>query len=138
MFEVTDHIAVPLDELQLTFSRSSGPGGQNVNKVNTKVTLHWDVCSTPSLPEDVKERFLGKYRRQINTNGQLVLISQRFRDQLRNRRDCLDKLRRMLLDVAVGPKKRRPTRPSRAARERRLRAKQRLSDKKRLRREPPS
>ncbi len=138
MLEVTEHIAAPLDEFHFSFSRSSGPGGQNVNKVNTKVTLHWDVQSTTCLPDDVKQRFLGKYRRQVNGQGQVVVISQRFRDQLGNRRDCLEKLRRMILGVATAPKRRRPTRPSRAARERRLRAKRRLSDKKRLRRERPS
>lgn len=137
MLVITDNIAVPIAEFRLTFSRSSGPGGQNVNKVNSKVTLHWDVTATASLPEDVKRRLLAKYHQQINVNGQLVIASQRYRDQLRNRMDCLEKLRQMVLGVATPPKRRRPTRPSRAARERRMRAKRQQSEKKRMRRPPP-
>ena len=134
MLVVNHRIAIPLKEFEFTFSRSSGPGGQNVNKVNTKVTLHWPITSSSSVPEDVRQRFVAKYRRRINNRGQLVVISQRFRDQGRNVGDCLAKLREMLSSVAVAPKSRKPTRPSRASRERRLQAKQRTSDKKRGRR----
>lgn len=131
MLVVNHRIAVPLKEFNFTYSRSSGPGGQNVNKVNTKVTLHWSVSSSSSVPEDVRERFVEKLRRRINNKGQLVVVSQRFRDQGRNVGDCLAKLREMLSNVAIAPKARKATRPSRASRERRLQAKQRTSDKKR-------
>ncbi len=131
MLVVNHRIAVPLKEFNFTYSRSSGPGGQNVNKVNTKVTLHWSVSSSSSVPEDVRERFVEKLRRRINNKGQLVVVSQRFRDQGRNVGDCLAKLREMLSSVAIAPKARKATRPSRASRERRLQAKQRTSDKKR-------
>ena len=131
MLVVNHRIAVPLTEFNFTYSRSSGPGGQNVNKVNTKVTLHWSVSSSSSVPEDVRERFVEKFRRRINNKGQLVVVSQRFRDQGRNVGDCLAKLREMLSNVAIAPKARKATRPSRASRERRLQAKQRTSDKKR-------
>ncbi len=131
MLVVNHRIAVPLKEFNFTYSRSSGPGGQNVNKVNTKVTLHWSVSSSSSVPEDVRERFVEKFRRRINNKGQLVVVSQRFRDQGRNVGDCLAKLREMLSSVAIAPKARKATRPSRASRERRLQAKQRTSDKKR-------
>ncbi|HJN10682.1 MAG: alternative ribosome rescue aminoacyl-tRNA hydrolase ArfB [Pirellulaceae bacterium] len=131
MLVVNHRIAVPLKEFNFTYSRSSGPGGQNVNKVNTKVTLHWSVSSSSSVPEDVRERFVEKFRRRINNKGQLVVVSQRFRDQGRNVGDCLAKLREMLSNVAIAPKARKATRPSRASRERRLQAKQRTSDKKR-------
>jgi ribosome-associated protein len=93
--------------------------------------LHWSVSSSSSVPEDVRERFVEKFRRRINNKGQLVVVSQRFRDQGRNVGDCLAKLREMLSNVAIAPKARKATRPSRASRERRLQAKQRTSDKKR-------
>lgn len=136
MLVVNRRIRIPSSEFRFTFARSAGPGGQNVNKVNTKVTLHWPVESSPSLPEDVRERFRSKYSRRINKNGELVIYSQRYRDQARNMDDCLDKLREMLLDVATAPKKRKATRPPRAAKERRLRDKKAKSQTKESRRRP--
>jgi len=136
MLVVNRRIRIPSSEFRFTFARSAGPGGQNVNKVNTKVTLHWPVDSSPSLPEDVRERFRSKYSRRINKNGELVIYSQRYRDQGRNVDDCLDKLREMLLDVATAPKKRKATRPSRASKERRLRDKKAKSQTKESRRRP--
>ncbi len=131
MLVVNHRIAIPLKEFEFTYSRSSGPGGQNVNKVNTKVTLHWAIASSASVPEDVRNRFVAKFRRRINNKGQLVMASQRFRDQGRNVGDCLAKLREMLSSVAIAPKARKATRPTRGSRERRLQAKRRTSDKKR-------
>jgi ribosome-associated protein len=130
MLSVNSNITVPAREFDFTFSRSSGPGGQNVNKVNTKVTMHWDVTHTPSLPEAVRARFLAKYKRRINANGQLVIYSQRYRDQGRNVADCLDKLREMILSVATVPKARKATKPSKGSRERRLREKKSRSQTK--------
>ncbi len=134
MLNVNQQIAIPLTELNFSFARSGGPGGQNVNKVNTKATLRWAVAVSPSLPEGVRQRFLEKYKRRITTDGELVLSSQRFRDQGRNVADCLDKLRELLLEVATPPKRRKKTKPSRAARERRLQQKSRQSEKKQRRR----
>ena len=136
MLIADSRIQVPLRELRFSFSRSSGAGGQNVNKVNTKATLRWAVRSTPSLPGDVRERFCSRYARRINAEGELVLTSQRFRDQGRNVADCLEKLRAMLLSVAKAPRKRRPSRPTRAARQRRLTDKRVLSARKQLRKRP--
>ena len=136
MLVVNRRIRVPLRELQITFVRSSGPGGQNVNKVNSKAVLRWDVAATPSLPDDVRRRFQTRFARRITTEGELVLSSQRFRDQGRNVADALEKLRAMLEEVATAPRKRRPTRPSRAARERRLSDKRAASGRKSLRRRP--
>ena len=133
MLVVNSQLAIPLKEFEFTFSRSSGPGGQNVNKVNTKVTLHWSIASSPSVPDDVRARFIAKFHRRINNNGELVVISQRFRDQGRNVGDCLAKLREMMASVALRPTVRKKTRPSRASRERRLKSKQQTSEKKQRR-----
>jgi ribosome-associated protein len=136
MLNVTARIQIPHEEFRFSFARSSGPGGQNVNKVSSKVTLHWPVGSSPSLPEEVRVRFRARYRHRINKLGELVLQSQRYRDQPRNTEDCLEKLRGMLLEVASPPKARKVTRPSRGAKERRLQAKREGSHRKQARRIP--
>ena len=136
MLEIDHRIRVPLREFSFTFSRSAGAGGQNVNKVNTKATLRWAVARSPSLPDDVRERFLERYRRRITGEGELVLTSQRFRDQGRNVADCIEKLRAMLLEVSRPPRRRKPTKPTRASRERRLAEKQRTAERKVRRRRP--
>jgi ribosome-associated protein len=133
--DIGNGVTVPDDELRFTYSRSGGPGGQNVNKVNSKATLHWDVLRSPSLPEDVRQRFLASYGQRVSRQGMLVLSSQRFRDQSRNVDDCLEKLAGMLRGALHPRKRRRPTRPTRGSRERRLRAKRHLSAKKGLRRD---
>jgi ribosome-associated protein len=138
MLEVNRQISIPLKELSFTFSRSGGPGGQNVNKVNTKVTLHWSVVYSPSLPEDVRELFLQAFPTRINSNGELVLMSQRYRDQGRNVADCTEKLRSMIAQAAIPPRKRKKTKPSRASKERRLQEKRAASGKKQMRRVPAS
>ncbi|MEX1097448.1 MAG: alternative ribosome rescue aminoacyl-tRNA hydrolase ArfB [Planctomycetales bacterium] len=129
-------VAVPRSEFEFSFVRSSGPGGQNVNKVATKARLRWPVLESPSLPEDVRERFVARNRRRITREGEFVISSQRYRDQARNVADCLDKLREMLADAAVAPKRRKKTKPSRGARERRLTEKRQQSERKRRRRPP--
>ncbi len=134
--EITSEIVLPDKELHWSFARSSGPGGQNVNKVNSKATLHWSVLDSESLPPAVRTRFLSRYGHRITADGQLVVTSQRFRDQLRNREDCRQKLRGLVLAVLKPPKTRRRTKPTRASRERRLQAKRQTSDKKRMRRGP--
>jgi ribosome-associated protein len=125
---------LPLDEITITFARSAGPGGQNVNKVSTKAVLRWQVRATGSLPEDVRRRFCSTYASRITRNGELVLQSQRFRTAGRNAADCLEKLRAMLAAVARPPKPRKPTRPTRGSVGRRLDAKRHRSLRKRGRR----
>ncbi|HEU4401099.1 MAG TPA: alternative ribosome rescue aminoacyl-tRNA hydrolase ArfB [Candidatus Polarisedimenticolia bacterium] len=120
---IGDRIRVEGGELRFQYARSAGAGGQNVNKVSSKAILRWSVSSAPGLPPDVRERFLRRFARRITRDGDLVLASQRFRDQRRNVEDCLDKLTAMLAQVAEAPAPRRPTRPGRASAERRLRDK---------------
>ncbi len=127
MLVINARLAIPLREFSFTFVRSSGPGGQNVNKVNTKAVLRWNVAASPAMSAGVGERFHQKFHRRITTEGELVLTSQRFRDQGRNVADCLEKLRRMLAEVAQPPKRRKPTKRTRGANERRLKQKQRRS-----------
>ena len=138
MLEVNTRVRVPLREFNFTFSRSAGAGGQNVNKVNTKATLRLDVAASTSLPDDVRDRFQARFSRRITREGELVLTSQRFRDQGRNVADCLEKLRAMLGEVATRPRTRRATKPSRASRERRLQHKRATSERKQHRRRPGS
>ncbi|MDH3283807.1 MAG: alternative ribosome rescue aminoacyl-tRNA hydrolase ArfB [Acidobacteriota bacterium] len=133
MLVVNEEIRIPLRELRFQFARSSGPGGQNVNKLSTKAVLRWRVATSPSLPEPVRERFMDRYLRRITQGGELVLTSQRFRDQGRNVADCLEKLRQMLEEVAAPPKRRRPTKPTAGSKRRRLDDKRTRAATKRLR-----
>lgn len=135
MLIVNSRIQIPLREFQFTFSRSSGPGGQNVNKLNTKATLRWAVLASSSLPSDVGQRFVARYRNRITLEGDFLLTSQRYRDAGRNEEDCLARLRQMLLAVAEPPKVRKRTRPTRASVRRRLGDKRHQSEKKQLRRQ---
>jgi ribosome-associated protein len=136
MLEVTPAIRIPLDEFEWSFARSGGPGGQNVNKVASKAVLRWDFERSPSVPEDVKARFRVRFPSRLTTEGELVLASELTRDQGRNRDDCLEKLVALLRAAAVAPKVRRPTRPSRASKRRRVEAKRRQAARKAGRRVP--
>jgi ribosome-associated protein len=136
MLVINRAIRIPLDEFRFDFVRSSGPGGQNVNKVNSKSVLTWKVLETESLPREVRNRFAARYARRISQDGWLIISSQRFRDRGRNIDDCLDKLRQMILEVAVPPKPRKATRPTKASQQRRLAEKQARSRRKSLRRGP--
>jgi len=134
MLIVNSRLKIPLREFRFTFARSSGPGGQNVNKLNTKALLRWPVVASPSLPEAVRRRLLARHGRKVTAEGDLLITSQRFRDAGRNVADCLEKLRTMLAEAAVVPKHRRPTRPTKASKRRRLENKRRQSQKKQQRR----
>jgi ribosome-associated protein len=134
--EVSDAIAIPLQEFTFETSRSGGPGGQNVNKVNSKVQLRWTPSASPSLPEAVKARLLKMVAGRLTRDGELLIASTRTRDQARNADDCLDKLREMIRASLRPPKVRRATRPTLASKKRRVESKQRRSDTKRGRRAP--
>jgi ribosome-associated protein len=131
---VHDRLQVPLRELHLTFARSSGPGGQNVNKVATKATLRFAITRSEAVPKDVASRVAALYPRRMTNDGEVVITSQRFRDQGRNVADCIEKLRTMLAEAAVPPTPRRRPKPPRASKERRLRGKRHIAVKKQRRR----
>ncbi|MFO0978824.1 MAG: alternative ribosome rescue aminoacyl-tRNA hydrolase ArfB [Planctomycetaceae bacterium] len=131
-------IQIPDSEFTFTFTRSSGPGGQNVNKVNSRAVLVWDVTHSPSIPEDVRERFLARYSRRISKDGTLQVTSQRYRDQGRNVEDCRLKVSELVESVRLPPVQRKETKPSRGANQRRLVEKRVRSDRKQNRRRPPA
>jgi ribosome-associated protein len=131
---VNDFIRIPLRELHFEAARSSGPGGQNVNKVSTKVVLRWSLAQTRSLPPAVLARLRTHDAKRITREDELVLQSQRFRDRSRNVADCLEKLRALVAHAADIPARRKPTRASRSSVERRLSEKHRRGTRKSERR----
>jgi ribosome-associated protein len=138
MIPITPHISIDEREIDESFVRSSGPGGQNVNKLSTAVQLRFDVRNSPSLPGDVRERLTRLAGSRMTNDGVLVIIAQRHRTQGRNREDALDRLVELIRQAAVRPVKRRPTRPTKASRERRIEGKKRRGGIKNLRRSRPS
>lgn len=134
---VDEETTLPASELTLTFARSSGPGGQNVNKVNTKAVLRWNVKQSQAVYESVKARFLRKHASRVNQAGEIVLSADTHREQLRNVAVCYEKLRQLILAAKTPPKRRRKTKPSRASIERRLAEKKKRSERKKNRRFRP-
>lgn len=134
MIDVDGKIQIPTNELDYSFARSSGPGGQNVNKTNSKAILAWNFKITSSLPEAMRQRFLAKYGARVTEEGLIVIASDKYRDQKRNIDDCAEKLAEMLRSVLTAPKKRKATKPGKGAVERRLKTKKADSDKKKNRR----
>jgi ribosome-associated protein len=138
VIRITDHISIDEREIEESFVRASGPGGQNVNKLATAVQLRFDVRRSPSLPEGVRTRLERLAGTRMTRDGVLVIIAQRHRTQARNREDALDRLVDLLRRAAVAPRPRRPTRPSAAQRERRIEAKKHRGGVKRQRRAKPA
>ncbi len=126
---VTTTIAIDEDEIVEEFVRSSGPGGQNVNRVSTAVQLRFDVMRTPSLPEEVRRRLLALAAGRITAQGVLIVQAREHRTQAENRRAALERLLALIRTAAQRPRARVATRPSRASAERRLQAKRRRSER---------
>lgn len=132
---ISERVSLPLCEIELVAIRSSGPGGQNVNKVASAIQLRFDIAAS-SLPDFYKQRLLVLKDHRISRLGIVVIKAQRFRDQERNRQDALERLQAMIKGVAVTQKRRIATKPTRASQQRRLEGKRKQAQQKALRRTP--
>ena len=138
MIQITDAIAIEDREVEESFVRAAGPGGQNVNKVATAVQLRFDVRRSPSLPEDVRARLEKLAGRKLTQEGVLIITAQRYRTQERNRQDALERLVALIRQAVVRLAPRRRTKPTASARRRRLKAKSHRAGIKKLRTTPRS
>ncbi|MCG8603548.1 aminoacyl-tRNA hydrolase [bacterium] len=137
MISVTDGITLSENEIRLEFIRASGPGGQNVNKVATSVQLRFKVVESASLPQAVKKRLTRMAGKKMSSEGELIITAKRFRTQERNRQDAITRLVALIRKAAKPPKPRIKTKPSAAAKERRLKEKRQRSQIKQNRRSDP-
>lgn len=133
MIQITRSIFLDERELDESFVRASGPGGQNVNKVSTAVELRWNVALSPALSEPVRARLMKLAGRRLTLDGVLIIQADQFRSQDRNRADALDRLIRLVREAAIAPIPRRPTRPTLGSKKRRLETKGKRGDLKKLR-----
>jgi ribosome-associated protein len=125
---------IPLSEITLDFVRSSGAGGQNVNKLATKVFVRWNVAASRSFTPEQKQRLLEHLRNRLTSSGEIIISNETSRSQLQNRLSAIARLNALVKAALTIPKQRRPTRPTKASKIRRLESKQRVSASKKLRR----
>jgi ribosome-associated protein len=137
LIRIDDHLSIPKSELDFRATRSGGPGGQHVNTSSTRIELLWNVATSPSLDDAQRARILEKLQTRIDGAGVLRLTSSGSRSQLQNREDVLERFARIIAQALRVPRPRKKTKPSRAAKEARLKAKKRRSETKRQRRQPP-
>src|SRR5579863_10392721 len=137
MIRINAALSIDEREIEESFIRASGPGGQNVNKVSSAVQLRFDARASPSLPEDVRARLMRLAGSRLTQDGVLIINAQRHRNQARHRAEALGRLVELIRRAAIAPRPRRPTKPTKAARERRIEAKKRRAGLKRLRRSSP-
>jgi len=135
---VTDKLRIPLSEFEFTASRSGGPGGQNVNKVNSRIQLRWKPSASPSIEPEVAERFEKLAGKRMTKDGEILITGQEHRDAPKNKADCLERLAELLRAALVKPRVRKVTKPSRGSKERRLKEKRFRSETKQGRQKPPS
>ena len=133
MIRISKNIVITDDELKEEFFQSSGPGGQNVNKVSTAVRLRFNVRETTSLPPDVKQRLVNGLGSSITLAGELIIEAQRYRTQIKNREDAVQRLQAIITKYLIPPKKRRKTKPTKGSVKRRLNSKKQRSSLKKLR-----
>lgn len=138
MIRITDSISLNEDEIEESFVRSSGPGGQNVNKLSTAVQLRFDVRGSPSLPNDVAIRLMKLAGKRLTKDGVIVIIAQTNRTQERNRAEARERLVELIREAAVKPVPRRATKPTKASKKKRLEGKKIRSDIKKMRTSRPS
>lgn len=127
MIRITPRISIDENEITLEFVRSSGPGGQNVNKVSTAVELRFDAAHSPGLPDNVRKRLMKIAGRKVTREGVLIIEARRFRTQEKNRADAIERLSVLIRKAAVEPVKRRKTRPTLRSKEERIKRKKRRS-----------
>jgi len=138
MITITKNISINEGDLSWEFIRSSGPGGQNVNKVATAVQLRFDVAHAQGLPSDVRERIMALFGSRLTTDGVLIINARRFRTQERNRADAIERLKEIILSASYVPKKRIKTKPTAASKVRNARTKMHRSRLKSMRRSSPT
>ena len=135
MIAITDTVSIADEEFDWSYARSGGPGGQNVNKVASKATLRWNLAASPALGPVAKKRLIAAHPSLVTTEGELLITSQEYRDQERNRERCIEKFVEIIRAALTPPKPRHKTKPTRSSERRRIEDKKKQSAKKTTRRD---